>query len=85
MGIGQPAGLERRLGLLDIGALDEVLVVSLFPHAVVEGDHLDIPDLVFPEALGRSLLRLGGSNEGDGLGEPECRISTGRAEHEIAA
>ena len=49
VGIGQAAGLERRLGLLDVGAFDEVLVVRLLPDAVVERDDLDIAHLVFPE------------------------------------
>ena len=44
--------------------------------------HLDIADLVLSEV--RGLLRLGCSNEGNGLREPERSVGAGGAEHEIA-
>ena len=56
MRVGEPAGLERGLGLLDVGALDEVLVVRLLPDAVVERDHLDVADLVLLETRARRRL-----------------------------
>src|SRR5262249_38623155 len=68
-----------------IGALDEVLVVRLLPHAVIEGDHFDVADLVLAKAGRGGLLRLGGADEGDGLGQPERRVGGARAKDEIAS
>jgi hypothetical protein len=82
VGIGEPCRLQRGLGLFDVGALDEVLVVRLLPETVGERRDLEIADLVFLEAGGRLSMR--GADKGDRLREPERRIRGGGAEHEVA-
>ena len=66
-------------------------IVRLLPDAVIEGGNLDGADLVFVEALGGvgRLLRVGRSDEGEPLVEPEsggesCRddeMATREIEH----
>ena len=53
--IGQPAGLERGLDLIQRRVLDEARIVRLLPDAVVHLDDLDVADLELDDALGRLL------------------------------
>ena len=84
MRVGQPARLQRRLRLIDIGAFDEGFVMRLLPNAVVEGEDLDVAHLVLLEARASwCLLRVGRADEGDRLRKTERRVGTGGAKHEI--
>src|SRR5204863_269858 len=85
-GVGQTGRLELGLGLIDGRTLDEVVVVRLFPDAVVERNHLDVADLILLETRPRrQCLRLRGADEGQRFVEAERCESAGHPDDEVSA
>lgn len=96
-GIGHLGGLERGLGVIDGGILDETRIVRLFPGAVVKLGDLDAADLELGETLVEQRLRrshradafgglrAGRLNERQWSVEAESRAGSRGRNHELAS